>query len=171
MLRIAIIILVNLFFTVCYSQKFFSWPIYENQIAENRGCSDTIYLKDSRPVLRYSKYNCSSIEIANSISIGLFKSGVINFCVIPLEGEILKNRNGLVLEISMFYSYLNFNIWDSRLDWQLFNNKTPEINKFDFITKSNSEKNNWGHKSGQKALRNSFDAAIIQLGQQLKTLQ
>ena len=40
--------------------------------------------------------------------------------------------------------------------------------KFDLISKVNSERNNWGHKSGQKALVNSFEAAMLVLVSQMQ---
>lgn len=172
MRRFGIILLFCLFSLVGFSQKFFSWPLYEtNSSADNRICSDTIYLKDTRPLLNYSKFNCSIQDLLNSVEIGLINSGVTNFCVLPLKEEVSKTANYFLLEISMFYSYLNFNIWDSRVDMQLLQSINSEIRKFEFITKSSSERNNWGHKSGQKALRISFDAALTQLVQQIKMVQ
>ena len=163
--RYVIIVLLSLIATVGFSQKFFSWPIYENAgVGMNKGCSDTIYLRDNRPILKYSKHNCSAQEIANNIAISLQNSGVSKFCVVPYSGN---KPQKYVLELGFFYSYLNFNIWDSRVDWQLIIQSESTAKKFDLISKVASERNNWGNKSGQKALVNSFEAAMSQLVQQL----
>jgi len=165
MFRFGVIVVLSLISTLSFSQKFFSWPIYENAgVGLNKNCSDTIYLRDNRPILKYSKYNCSAQEIANSIAISLQNNGVSKFCVVPFSGN--KSQKYL-LELGFFYSYLNFNIWDSRVDFQLVHYNSFATKKFDFISKVNSERNNWGHKSGQKALVNSFEAAMNQLVQQL----
>ena len=166
--RFGIFLLLSLISTEGFSQKFFSWPIYENAgVGINKGCSDTIFLKDNRPVLKYSKHNCSAQEIATSVAISLQNNGISKFCVLPFVGGESNPRNCFVLELGFFYSYLNFNIWDSRIDFQLVDYNSFAIKKFELITKVNSEKNNWGHKSGQKALKNSFEAAMTQLVQQL----
>ena len=170
MYRFGIIVVLSLVSTVSFSQKFFSWPIYENAGVEiNNGCSDTIYLKDNRPILKYSKHNCSAQEIANNIAISLQNNGIRKFYVIPYSEGELSPMNCFVLELGFFYSYLNFNIWDSRVDFQLVYYNSFATKKFDFISKVNSERNNWGHKSGQKALVNSFEAAMNQLVQQLRS--
>jgi hypothetical protein len=163
--RFGIFVLLTLISTVGYTQKFFSWPIYENSEVELKKIfSDTIFLKDNRPILKYSKQNCSAQEIANSIAISLQNKGVSKFCVVPYSG---KKSQKYVLELGFFYSYLNFNIWDSRIDWQLILQSESTIKKFDLISKVSSERNNWGHKSGQKALVNSFEAAMNALTIQL----
>jgi hypothetical protein len=165
MYRFGIIVLLSLISAVGFSQKFFSWPIYENAgVGINQGCSDTIFLKDNRPVLKYSQHNCSAQEIANSIAISMQNNGVSKFCVVPYSGN---KSQKYVLELGFFYSYLNFNIWDSRVDWQLILQSESTAKKFDLISKVSSERNNWGHKSGQKALVNSFEAAMNQLIPQL----
>jgi hypothetical protein len=166
--RFLIIVVFSLISTAGFSQKFFSWPIYEETaVVMNKVCSDTIFIRDNRPVLKYSKYNCSAQEIANSIAISLQNNGISKFCVLPFAGGESNPKNCFVLELGFFYSYLNFNIWDSRIDFQLVDYNSFAIKKFDMIYKVNSEKNNWGHKSGQKALKNSFEAAMSQLVQQL----
>jgi len=163
--RFGIFVILSLISTVGYTQKFFSWPIYEDAgVGLNKGYSDTIFLKDNRPILKYSKQNCSAQEIANSIAISLQNNGVSIFCVVPYSGN---KSQKYVLELGFFYSYLNFNIWDSRVDWQLIIRGESTAKKFDLISKVSSERNNWGHKSGQKALVNSFEAAMNQLVQQL----
>jgi hypothetical protein len=168
MYRFGIIVLLSLISTLGFSQKFFSWPIYENAgVGINKGCGDTIYLRDNRPILKYSKHNCSAQEIANNIAISLQNNGVRKFCVISYSGSELSPMNSFVLELGFYYSYLNFNIWDSRVDFQLVYYNSFVTKKFDLISKVNSERNNWGHKSGQKALVNSFEAAMNQLVQQL----
>jgi hypothetical protein len=168
MFRFGVIVVLSLISTLSFSQKFFSWPIYENAgVGLNKNCSDTIYLRDNRPILKYSKYNCSAQEIANSIAISLQNSGISRFCVVPFSGN---KSQKYVLEVGFFYSYLNFNIWDSRVDWQLIFQSDSTTKKFDLISKVGSERNNWGHKSGQKALKNSFEAAMNELGQQLLSL-
>ena len=165
MYRFGIIVVLSLVSTLGFSQKFFSWPIYENAgVGINKGCSDTIYLRDNRPVLKYSKHNCSAQEIANNIAVSLQNNGVSKFCVVPYSGN---KSQKYVLELGFFYSYLNFNIWDSRVDFQLVYYNSAASKKFAFISKVNSERNNWGHKSGQKALVNSFEAAMSLLVQQL----
>ena len=165
MYRFGIIVVLSLISTVSFSQKFFSWPIYENAgVGLNKNCSDTIYFRDNRPVLKYSKQNCSAQEIANNIAISLQNNGVSKFCVVPFSGNKSKKY---VLELGFFYSYLNFNIWDSRVDWQLIIQSESTAKKFDLISKVASERNNWGNKSGQKALVNSFEASMSQLVQQL----
>lgn len=167
MKRFVVILILVLTSTAGIAQKFFSWPIYENSVDYlNWDCSDTIYLRDNRPILKYSKDNCSAQEIANSIAISLRKKGITKYCVVPFLDN--KSRE-YVLEISFFYSYLNFNIWDSRIDWQLILQNVSPTKKFDLISKVSSERNNWGHKSGQKALENSFEAAMNSLIQQLMT--
>jgi hypothetical protein len=167
MSRYLLVICLILISTRCFSQKFFSWPIYKDAGGRlNKVCSDTIFLKDNRPILKYSKQNCSALEIANSIAISLQNNGVSTFCVVPFSGN--KSRK-YVLELGFFYSYLNFNVWDSRIDWQLIIQNVSPTKKFDLISKVSSERNNWGHKSGQKALVNSFEAAMNSLIQQLMT--
>jgi hypothetical protein len=164
--RFGIIVLLSLISIVGYAQKFFSWPIYENSVVGlNRSCSDTIYLRDNRPILKYSKENCSAQEIANSIAISLQNIGFTKFCVVPFSDD---KSHKYVLELGFFYSYLNFNIWDSRVDWQLIFQSESAIKKFDLISKVSSERNNWGHKSGQKALVNSFEAAMLVLVSQMQ---
>lgn len=165
MSRYLLIICLIFISTRCFSQKFFSWPIYEDAVfGLIKGCGDTIFLKDNRPTLKYSKQNCSALEIANSIATSLQNNGVAKLCVVPYSGN---KSQKYVLEIGFFYSYLNFNIWDSRVDWQLILQSESKAKKFDLISKVSSERNNWGHKSGQKALVNSFEAAMSQLVQQL----
>jgi hypothetical protein len=165
MSRYLSIICLILISTRCFSQKFFSWPIYEDAgVGLIKGCSDTIFLKDNRPILKYSKQNCSALEIANSIAISLQNNGVSKFCVVPSTGN---KSHKYVLELGFFYSYLNFNIWDSRVDWQLILQSESIAKKFNLISKVSSERNNWGYKSGQKALVGSFEAAMNQLVQQL----
>lgn len=164
--RFGIILLLSLVSTAGFSQKFFSWPIYENAgVGINKGCSDTIYLRDNRPILKYSKHNCSAQEIANNIAISLLNNGISKFCIVPYSGN---KSQKYVLELGFFYSYLNFNIWDSRVDWQLILKTESKAKKFDLISKVSSERNNWGHKSGQKALKNAFDAAMSILSIQLQ---
>ena len=168
MRRFGIFVVLSLMATLSYSQKFFSWPIYENSaVGVDMACIDTIFLRDNRPILKYSKQNCSAQEIVNSIVISLRNNGISKFCVRPCANSESNRRNGFVLELGFFYSYLNFNIWDSRIDFQLIYYDSSTTKKFELISKVNSEKNNWGHKSGQKALKNSFDAAMNQLIQQL----
>lgn len=168
--RCFLTVFLSLISIVSFSQKFFSWPIYENAGVEiNNGCSDTIYLRDNRPVLKYSKYNCTAQEIATNVAISLQNNGIRKFCVLPFAGDVSNPMNCFVLELGFFYSYLNFNIWDSRVDFQLVYYSSFATKKFDFISKVNSERNNWGHKSGQKALVNSFEAAMNQLVQQLRS--
>lgn len=164
--RFGIFVILSLISTVSYTQKFFSWPIYENSVVRLNGTpSDTIYLRDNRPILKYSKQNCSAQEIANSIAISLLNNGISKFCIVPYSGN---KSQKYVLELGFFYSYLNFNIWDSRVDWQLILKTESTAKKFDLISKVSSERNNWGHKSGQKALKNAFDAAMSILSIQLQ---
>jgi hypothetical protein len=169
MFRFGVIVVLSLISTVGFSQKFFSWPIYENAgVGLNKNCSDTIYLRDNRPILKYSKYNCSAQEIASDIAISLLNNGISKFCVIPYSAGELSPMNCFVLELGFYYSYLNFNIWDSRVDFQLVQYNSFATKKFDFISRVNSERNNWGHKSGQKALKNSFEAAMLVLVSQMQ---
>jgi len=164
MIRLSIVFFLSLISVVVYSQKFFSWPIYENSVVVlNETFSDTIYLRDSRSILKYSKQNCSTQEIASDIAISLQNNGITKYRVIPCVSSELKEMNCIVLDLFFFYSYLNFNIWDSRVDWQLIFQSELTIKKFDLISKVSSERNNWGHKSGQKALLNSFEAAMSAL--------
>jgi hypothetical protein len=167
--RFGIFVILSLISTLGYTQKFFSWPIYENSVVVlNETFSDTIYLRDSRSILKYSKQNCSAQEIASDIAISLQNNGITKYRVIPCVSSELKEMNCIVLDLFFFYSYLNFNIWDSRVDWQLIFQSELTIKKFDLISKVSSERNNWGHKSGQKALVNSFEAAMVILRNQLK---
>lgn len=149
---------------VC-AQKFFSWPIHANtELTKSEGCQDTIFLRDNRPILKYSKYNCSTLEIANDIAISLRNNGVTKFCVVPYSSN---KSQKYTLELFFFYSYLNFNIWDSRVDWRLVIQTQFTDKKFDLISKVSYERNNWGYKSGQKALSYAFEASINRLVQQL----
>jgi hypothetical protein len=166
--RFGIFVILSLISTVGYTQKFFSWPIYENSVVVlNETFSDIIYLRDSRSILKYSKQNCSAQEIANDIAISLQNNGITKYRVIPCFSSELKEMNCIVLDLFFFYSYLNFNIWDSRVEFQLISYNPNSTRKFDLVSAVNSESNNWGHKSGQKALKYSFDAAMNKLIQQL----
>jgi hypothetical protein len=139
-----------------------------SELVKTEGCADTIILRDNRPILKYSKYNCSLQEIANDIAISLRNNGNTKFCIIPYSAGKRYPKECFVIEIGAFYSYLNFNIWDSRVDFQLLGINGESERKFDLITMVNSEKNNWGYKSGQKTLKNSFDAAMAILFNQLQ---
>lgn len=166
MKRVVFFVFLCLLGNTGFAQKFFSWPTYANsELLKHEGCSDTLFLRDNRPILNYSKYNCSAQEIANDIAISLQNNGVTTFCVVPYSGN---KSQKYVLELGFFYSYLNFNIWDSRVDWQLILKTESTAKNFDLISKVSSERNNWGHKSGQKALKNAFDAAMSILSTQLQ---
>lgn len=165
MKRVVFFVFLGLLVNTGFAQKFFSWPTYAySELLKREGFADTLFLRDNRPILKYSKYNCSAQEIANDIAISLQNKGVTTFCVLPYTGD---KSQKYVLELGFFYSYLNFNIWDSRVDWQLILTTESTAKKFDLISKVSSERNNWGHKSGQKALVYSFEAAMNQLVQQL----
>lgn len=169
MKRVGFFVFLSLLVNTACAQKFFSWPIYANsEFVKTEVCTDTIFLKDNRPILNYSKYNCSTLEIANDIAISLRNNGITKFCILPYSLSKLNLKAGFILEVGAFYSYLNFNIWDSRIDFQLFRINGESASKFDLISKVNSEKNNWGYKSGQKSHKNSFEAAMIVLLRQLQ---